>query len=86
MPKLMIIETAKNAVRMIDAFPPKSGVSGTLSPRNIATGKGVNHKMHFKLPFGDHAQAHEHEEPRNSVKERTLGAISSGPIDNDQGG
>ena len=71
---------------MINAFPPKSGIHVSLSPRNIVTGRTLNYNIHFKLPFGDYAQVHENEEPRNSNKERTLGAISLGPIDNAQGG
>jgi len=46
----------------------------------------LSYKHHFKLPLGDYAQVHEHEEPRNSMAERTLGAICLGPLDNAQGG
>ena len=35
----MIIELGKYAVMMINAFPPKSGISHTYSPRTIMTGK-----------------------------------------------
>ena len=71
---------------MINAFPPKSGITTKLSPRNIITGKSLNYKHHFKLPLGDYVQVHEEEQPRNSMAERTLGAICLGPIDNAQGG
>ena len=63
---------------MINAFPPKSGIHATLSPRNIVTGQTLNYNIHFKLPFGDYAQVHENEEPRNSMKKHTLGAICLG--------
>ena len=56
------------------------------SPRTIMTGRKLNHKKHFRLPFGDYVQVHEQEEPRNSNKERTMGAICLGPMDNLQGG
>ena len=56
------------------------------SQEYIILGKGLNYKQHFKLPLGDYAQVHENEEPRNSMKERTLGAICLGPLDNAQGG
>ena len=84
--KLMMRETVKNSVMMINAFPPKSGIGDCLSQRNITIGKRLDCKMHFRLPFGDYAQVHQNEEPHNSAKERTLGAISLGPIDNAQGG
>ena len=85
-PKLTMRETVKNSVMMINAFPPKSGINEYLSPRDIVIGKTLDYKMHFCLPFGDCAQVHQNEEPCNSTKERTLGAISLGPIDNAQGG
>ena len=45
-----------------------------------------DHNEDFEIPFGDCAQVHENEEPRNSAKERTHGAISSGPTWNASGG
>ena len=71
---------------MINAFPPKSGLKTEMSPRTIITGKSLDYKKHFKIPFGDYAQVHEFEQPRNSMKERTLGAICLGPLDNPNGG
>ena len=62
-PKLTTREVVKNSVMMINAFPPKSGINNYLSPRNIAIGKTLDYKMHFKSPFGDYAQVHQNEEP-----------------------
>ena len=45
------------------------------------TGKSLDCEKHFEMPFGDHAQVHENKQPRNSVKERTLGAMCIGPLD-----
>ena len=84
-PKSMMKETVKNSVMMINAFPPKSGINDYLSPCNIAIGKTLDYKTHFCSPFGDHAQVQQNEEPHNSAKEQTLGAIGLGPIDNAQG-
>ena len=67
---------------MLTAFLPKSGLDTHLSPRTIVTGKTLKYKTHFKIPFGDYAQVHEYEQPHNSMKEQTLGAISLGPINN----
>ena len=85
-PKTTVRETVKNAVMMLNAFPPKSGINAHLSPRNIVTGKTLDCNVHFELPFGDCAQVHQNEEPQNSNKEQTLGAVSLGPLDNAQGG
>ena len=40
----------------------------------------------FSLPFGTYCQVHEEKLPRNSLADRTLGAISLGPSRNAQGG
>ena len=85
-PRVIVKETVKHCMKMLNAIPPKSGLTTQLSPRNIVTGKTLNYKHHFKMPIGDYAQVHEEEQPRNSMAERTLGAICLGPIDNVQGG
>ncbi len=85
-PRLIVKEVAKHTIMMLNAIPPKSGITTHLSPRNIVSGKTLDYKHHFKMPIGDYAQVHEAEEPRNSMAERTLGAICLGPIDNAQGG
>ena len=46
-PKLITKETVKHIVKMINAFPPKSGITTRLSPRNIVTGKSLNYKASF---------------------------------------
>jgi hypothetical protein len=40
----------------------------------------------FSLPFGTYCQVHEEKLPKNSLADRTLGAISLGPSRNAQGG
>ena len=77
----------KNSVMIIiDAIPPKSGINDYLSPHNVVIGKTLDCKMHFCLPFGNYAQVHQNEEPRNGTKERTPGVMSLGLIDNAQDG
>ena len=85
-PKIIIEEALANTVLMVNSFPPKSGITTHLSPRTIMTGRKINYKTHCRMPFGDYAQVHENEQPRNSMAERTLGAICLGPVDNVQGG
>jgi hypothetical protein len=82
----MVKEVVKHSMMMLNAIPPKSGITTHLSPHNLIAGKTLNFKHHFKLPIGDYAQVHQEEELRNSMAERTLGAICLGPIDNAQGG
>ena len=79
-PKSLTCKVVKNFVMMMNDFPPKSGIGNYSSPRNIAIGMTLDHKMHFKLPFGDCAQVHQNKEPQNGNKECTLGAVSLRPI------
>jgi hypothetical protein len=50
------------------------------------SGETLCFKKHLSLPFGSYCQIHEQENPRNSQKARTRGAISLGPSGNIQGG
>ena len=84
MPRLITIELVKQSVAWLNSFPPKGGVSETLSPRVIMTGIKMDCKKHCRMPFGDCAQAYEKTDNNNS--ERTVGAICLGPSYNLQGG
>ena len=48
-PKLLTTHTVINAGRMLGFFPTKGGVSETLSPRTIMTGKILDYKKHLSL-------------------------------------
>ena len=85
-PKSTVKETVKHCVTMTNSFPPKSGIETHLSPQTTVTGETLDHNEDFEIPFGDHAQVHENEEPRNGAKEQTQGAISLGPTWNASGG
>ena len=69
----------------INAFPPKGGVSGHISPRGIMTGTQFDYVKHSKLPFGSYVQAHEEPSPTNTQAARTVGATCLGPTGNLQG-
>ena len=82
----MIIEMIYNCVLWINAFPPKGGVSDSLSPRTLLTGVKFDYNCHCKVVFGAYAQVYEENLPTNSQQARTLGAICLGPSGNLQGG
>ncbi len=84
-PLLMLIELIYSSTLWINAFPPKGGVSTTLSPRNILTGIQFDFNKHCKLPFGSYVQAHQEPSPSNTQTARTVGAICLGPTGNIQG-
>ena len=85
-PKLIISHLLGNAMTWLNSFPPTSGISDTISPRTLMTGVRMDFNKHCWIEFGAYAQTHEEDEPRNSMKNRTLGAISLGPSYNLQCG
>jgi hypothetical protein len=85
-PKLLMIHIVLNAVKMLNFFPTKGGISETLSPKTIMSGETLDYKKHLSLQVGQYCQVHEEDTPRNSQSPRTKGAISLGPSQNLQGG
>ena len=81
----MTIDLAKHVVMFLNAFPPKSGLSKTYSPRTIMTGKALDCKKRSMLHFGAYAQVHEDRNVTNMLEERTQGEICLGPTVNLQG-
>ena len=73
------------AVKMLNFFPPKGGVSAILSPRTIISGETLDYNKHLALRNGQYCQVHEEDNPRNSHLPRKRGAIALGPGGNLQG-
>jgi hypothetical protein len=83
-PRLIISRVVANAVFWLNAFPHSDGVSNTLSPRYLLTGRHLDYKKHVRTEFGGYVQTHE--QHSNDMNARTLGAICLGPSGNEQGG
>jgi hypothetical protein len=81
-PKLLMIHIVLNAVKMLNFFPTKGGISDTLSPKTIMSGETLNYKKHLSLQVGQYCQVHEEDTPRNCQSPRTKGAISLEPSGN----
>ena len=82
-PLTMLIELVYSSISLwINAFPPKGGVSSTVSPHNIMTGIQFDYNKHCKLQFGSYVQAHQEPSPTNNQAARTVGAICLGPTGN----
>jgi hypothetical protein len=82
-----MIHIVLNAVKMLNFFPKKGGISNTLSPKTIMSGETLDYKKHLSLQVGHFCQhVHEEDTPRNSQSPRTKGTISLGPSGNLQGG
>jgi hypothetical protein len=63
-------------VKFVNGFPRRGGVKYYL-PGQIMTSRGL-HADDLLLKFGTYCQVSEHVDPRNSLAERTRGAISIG--------
>ena len=70
---------------LLNAFPPKSGLSKTYSPRTIMTGKALDWEKICKLHFWAYTQVHKDRNVTNTLEERTQGAVCLGTTDNLQG-
>ena len=51
-PKIMVIRGASEAVKWLNTFPPKGGISTTYSPRAIITGRPVDYNKHVESDLG----------------------------------
>ena len=85
-PRLLTIHIIFVAVKLLNHFPPKGGISDTISPKTIMTGETLDYRTHLSLQLGQYCQVHEDDTPRNSQLPRTQGAICLGPSGNIQGG
>ena len=85
LPKQMTIYMVFYAVKLLNYFPIKGGVSDNFSPKAILAGEAVHFK-YYSMPFGTYCQIHEEDGPQNSMAARTQGAIVLGPSGNMQGG
>jgi hypothetical protein len=81
-----MIHIVLNAVKMLNFFPMKGGISNTLSPKTIVSGETLDYKKHLSLQVGQYCQLHKEDTLHNCPSPRTKGAISLGPCGNLQGG
>ncbi len=81
LPRLMIVELVAHVVNCLNMFPWKNGISQTMSPSTIVTGRFQHHVsgVRFLCPTsrGQH--------PSNTLHSRTPGAIAMGPTGNANG-
>ena len=84
-PPTVIKELVKFCNMWLNSFIIKGGVSNTLSPRCLLTGRSLDYNLHCKIPFGAYAHVNQYSTPRNSDKPRTVATICLGPTGNAQG-
>jgi Reverse transcriptase (RNA-dependent DNA polymerase) len=83
LPSRLVIELASREVFWLNSFPAVNGISATLSPSTIVTGRTINYGRHCKFDFCEYVQTHE--EHDNSMAPRTVGALALRPTGNIQG-
>ncbi len=82
MPRLMLIELVYHVVLWLNAFPVNSGVSETLSPREIVYRHKLDFAKHCKSPCGTYCEVHDEPAPTNTMVTRSTPAIVLGPTGN----
>ncbi len=86
MPQIMLIELiVYHIVLWLNAFPTKSGVSETLSPREIVMRHKLDFTKHCRAQFGSYCKAHDEPVPMNTMVTRSTPAIVLGLTGNLQG-
>jgi hypothetical protein len=80
----MIFHMVLHIVKFVNGLPRQGGVKH-YSPGHIMTSCGL-HTDNLLLKFEAYCQVSEHAEPRNSMVERTRGAVSMGNSGNLTGG
>ena len=86
LPELVVVHLVMFCLLWLNFFPPSGGISPTLSPEAIVKGRGVDSKLHCRVPFGGYVQVQTPNGPtNNALTSRTVGAIALGPTGNSQG-
>jgi hypothetical protein len=85
LPRLLVTHLVADAVRCLNRFPWPNGISVTMSPASILTGVGLPAYGHMRLEFGSYVQLFKDNDPSNSLRARSLGAIALTPTGNAQG-
>jgi hypothetical protein len=82
----MVRAAIEKANKVMNQFPAQNGMSNTLSPLTIMTGKPTPDYNDMKIEFGAYAQVFEENNPTKTPITRTTGAIALTPAGNAQGG
>ena len=85
LPRRMIVALMSDAARCLNQFPWANGISDTLSPATIVTGRPSPDYHAMRIEFGAYAQVFEDNDPTNTPRGRTLGAIALNPTGNVNG-
>jgi hypothetical protein len=85
MPRRMKIEFVYFIVLWLNAFPIKSGILSTFSPRELLVRWHLDYKKHCRVLPGTYCEVHDEPVPTNTMTPRTHECIDLGPTGNLQG-
>jgi hypothetical protein len=76
----------EGAHKALNQFPVKDGESDVMSPLTKMTGRPSPNYHDFKIEFGSYTHVFEDNDPTNTNKTRSTGAIALNATGNAQGG
>ncbi len=85
LPKLLLRHMVDDAVRCLNQFPWKNGISADMSPAALVTGHLPPNFNSMLLKFGIYVQIFEDNNPTSTPRAHSLGAIALNPTGNAQG-
>ena len=85
LPKVLIIHLVHFMTMWLNAWPIKTGISSTISPRELITGMTLTMKLHAWVPFGACCEIHDESSLTNLMIALTQPAISLGACGNLRG-
>ena len=83
--RLLVTEIVLFSIKSRNMFPPKDGISSSLSPLSIVTGAGKVDVSQLKLEFGSYVHIFHDNSPTNTMAQRTTGAIALNSVGNSKG-
>ena len=84
-PRRLKMEFIYFVVLWLNAFPAKSGISSTYSPRELLVRWKLDYKKHCRVLPGTYCETHDEPVPTNTMTPRTHECIACGPMGNLQG-
>ncbi len=79
------VEFVYFVILWLNAFPVKSGISQTISPRELLMHWRLDYKKHCRVQPGTYCEVHDEPVPTNTMAWRAYKAIALGPTGNLQG-
>ena len=84
-PRVMITTGVAFCIDMVNAPPAGDGISDTLNPATIVTGRELPNVANLQLSFGDYVQLQMDNNPTNTMRPRHIDCIALQPTGTTQG-